>query len=431
MLDDLPLAAGARLFVHLSDLHIPDDAGTAEDRDSSIRDHLASDIKARCEGLGKAPTAILVTGDIAFSGKAHQYEFAARWFDHLQGEISAERVLTVPGNHDVDRSKNNLLRNLCRNNVRDKSKPPELLDDFVRTWWSDERDGIRLYEPYDGYNEFALRYGCELSARRRYWEFPFEADDTLLLTDGSRLRIRGIDSALLSNDQDHIEGSRMFIGRAPMQLRPDTGPDVAVSYVIMCHHPPSWLRDSTLMRQSFRNKPTVQLFGHDHRQDVVQIERGVQIFGGAAHPEYADGRWTPTYNLILIDAEIVDGSRYFRVWVEPRIWSTQFQTFTSDPDPLGNTTRKFAFPLRPLPMPTTERELDQTETTSTSSAEEVQADESKKYRGLKTERRLWILEQLGVNTTPELVSEDGYSELLAIARAMGNESQLIALLKNQ
>lgn len=50
---------------------------------------------------------ILVTGDVAFSGKTEQYDAAGKWLDALAEGIgcSIHQVQMVPGNHDVDRDK--------------------------------------------------------------------------------------------------------------------------------------------------------------------------------------------------------------------------------------------------------------------------------------------------------------------------------------
>src|SRR4051812_32024351 len=92
------------LFLHLSDIHFSKRSGTRIDLDQDVREQLEIDalkVREKLEGL----TGILVSGDIAFSGTAKEYETAKKWLTQLTGQLDcpAENVWTIPGNHDVDR----------------------------------------------------------------------------------------------------------------------------------------------------------------------------------------------------------------------------------------------------------------------------------------------------------------------------------------
>ena len=88
--------------LHLSDLHVHEktswDAGTVLDR-------LAGDVQRLREQTGGIDR-VVVTGDVASSGKASEYEAAWTW---LSGALAAAagvgvaQIRVVPGNHDVDR----------------------------------------------------------------------------------------------------------------------------------------------------------------------------------------------------------------------------------------------------------------------------------------------------------------------------------------
>ncbi|MBV5346694.1 metallophosphoesterase, partial [bacterium] len=95
-------------ILHLSDLHFR--ADTAWDREPVLR-HLAAAIGAEV-AQGLAPDLVAITGDLAHSGKAAEYALARRWLaEALWPTLSAkdapplprDRLLLVPGNHDVDR----------------------------------------------------------------------------------------------------------------------------------------------------------------------------------------------------------------------------------------------------------------------------------------------------------------------------------------
>ena len=93
-------------ILHLSDIHFK--AETTWDADPVLRD-LARFIKREGED-GMAPDLVAITGDIAHAGTAEEYALARAWIEKqlwpaLPDSLPRDRLLLVPGNHDVDRSK--------------------------------------------------------------------------------------------------------------------------------------------------------------------------------------------------------------------------------------------------------------------------------------------------------------------------------------
>ena len=67
---------------------------------------LLEDLRGLKERHDLSPDFILISGDIAYSGINEEYKLAESFFDallELTG-LSKERLLVVPGNHDIDRS---------------------------------------------------------------------------------------------------------------------------------------------------------------------------------------------------------------------------------------------------------------------------------------------------------------------------------------
>ena len=100
--------AGQKLtFIHLSDIHfVRDFSGqSAFDIDKFVRNELVLDARRVVLQLGQI-SGILVSGDIAFAGKAGDYETALTWLSELSDSVNCSPglVWSVPGNHDVDRS---------------------------------------------------------------------------------------------------------------------------------------------------------------------------------------------------------------------------------------------------------------------------------------------------------------------------------------
>lgn len=98
----------ARLL-HLSDLHFR--PGDPDDRDSAGRALVAT--VGAWAAAGQAPDVLIISGDLVEHGQAAAYPVAAAFLDRLRkaaGGLPPERVLCVPGNHDVDRARGRRLQ---------------------------------------------------------------------------------------------------------------------------------------------------------------------------------------------------------------------------------------------------------------------------------------------------------------------------------
>ena len=93
------------MFVHLSDIHFTKFSGDHYDLDGELREALEHDVVDLTKKLNRPTTGVLVTGDIAFSGKAEEYRMARDWLERLCGllDVPKANVWLTPGNHDVDR----------------------------------------------------------------------------------------------------------------------------------------------------------------------------------------------------------------------------------------------------------------------------------------------------------------------------------------
>lgn len=102
-------------FLHLSDIHLKDNSNENPilKRTKIIVDRIKNRI-AHCSDL-----VIIVSGDIAYSGKLEEYKIAKSFFDDLIKKIIKEsdawvRVLFVPGNHDCEFTPNAVRDALLR-----------------------------------------------------------------------------------------------------------------------------------------------------------------------------------------------------------------------------------------------------------------------------------------------------------------------------
>ncbi len=304
------------VLVHLSDIHFTGSSGTSvHDLDAEVRNELLRDAATVTMNLGGA-TGVLVTGDIAFSGQRAEYERAGSWLLDFCRAIGCptESVWVVPGNHDVDRKiADSKVTKTLHESIR--SKQGHTLDKELREILTDDQSAKALLAPIAEYNAFAARFQCSVTAAKPYWERD------LVLPCGTIIRLRGLSSALVSNQHD--AKNNIVLGQAQVNvLRAD-----GVEYLTLCHHPPDWLQDQDTVVSHLESKVRMQLFGHKHSQRVQEINKTLRVTAGAMHPERSDGGWEPVYNVIEISR--LDDQR-IGVRLFQRRWHKEDHHFLAD-----------------------------------------------------------------------------------------------------
>lgn len=322
------------VLVHLSDIHFTRSSGTVHDLDADVRNELRLDAAKVAKDVGPV-SALLVTGDIAFSGSKEEYDRATDWLSEFCRAIGCpeENVWVVPGNHDVDRklTTRKVTRTLHQGIRNDGSD----VDKELREIFSDAQSAAALLEPLTEYNTFAGRFGCSISAEKHYWERD------LKLACGTAVRLRGLTSALVSNADDKRGGIVVGTAQAGVSRAP------GVVHLTLCHHPPDWLRDLDAVEDHLKSRVHIQLFGHKHSQRLDEINGKVRLVAGAMHPERNDGGWLPTYNFLEISRR--DGDR-IGLRVYQRQWSQPDTNFVAWRDPNnGKDHREFFWSGFPAP----------------------------------------------------------------------------------
>lgn len=326
------------LLVHLSDIHFKDELnGTVYDLDEDLRNELDLDAHKVMGKLGNVH-GILITGDIAFSGQSPDYDKAVDWLVKLCDILGCppENVWTVPGNHDADRSaveKSPTLQ-MYHKDLRCK-EPKDVNEQIMRLCREDEDAKRALYRPLEGYNEFASRFNCEINAEEPYWE------DDLPLNDGSVLRLRGMNSVLVSDGLDDMGENKLLVGMHQYTLSRKPG----LVYLTLCHHPPQWLLDADAIESSLNARSHLQLFGHKHCQKVNQIDGNVRITAGAVHPNRRKPSWRPRYNYFVMSVEGKDENRHLNLLINPRVWDDKTKCFVGEYGEDEKDFKPFLLPL--------------------------------------------------------------------------------------
>jgi calcineurin-like phosphoesterase family protein len=308
-------------FIHLSDIHFRKEvSGTVFDVDQDIRIELRNDAKRQLAELGEFG-GILITGDIAYAGKAEDYEKALVWLQELCDAVgcSLEDVRIVPGNHDIDRDVIRRSSAIQDRHEKFRRIPPNEIDLELQRYMNDESAKQSIYEPLKEYNTFASIFSCQVSADEPYWE------DDVMLNDTSILRLRGLNSTLVSNSFDDDAGNKLILGTRSAAAPNEEG----VEYLTLCHHPPQWLRDQDEVEAYLDARVKIQLFGHKHRFRVDEGRRRVKVSAGAMHPDRREPKWQPRYNILSIGISRIE-KRMLHVSISPRIWNDVEKIFTAE-----------------------------------------------------------------------------------------------------
>lgn len=299
-------------FIHLSDIHFSNKAAKfGFDPDRELRNRVIEDIITMKDRIGPA-TAVLVTGDVAYAGQRAEYEDAAQWLDCVCDAAGCDReeVLICPGNHDIDQGaiKGNFLIQDGHDAVR-RADTPHDRDRALELRLCQKDARSLFYAPLAAYNDFAARYESSFFAD----EESFVRERDFPLNDGSTLRIRGLNSALLSGLADR-EGT-MYLGPRAVTFPRQAG----VEYLTMSHHPPNWLLDKRETEIALDGEALIQLYGHEHESRVVPGRDWVKLFAGAINPHRAEPNWRPGYNIIELRIDAGE-HRLLHVDVHAREW---------------------------------------------------------------------------------------------------------------
>ncbi|MCB0336065.1 MAG: metallophosphoesterase [Bdellovibrionales bacterium] len=385
-------------FLHLSDVHFRKKSGNSYDVDTDLRNELEIDCKAFSEKHG-APDAILVTGDVAFSGSRDEYQIAAEWLRKLCELVSCSEtaVWCVPGNHDVNQAitkASDMLSEAQEKIRRIATESPSGLNDHLNSLMSDPMQRNYLFAPIEEYNKFAAVFKCDVTPTSPVWHSLFT------LADGTKIRLNGLTSTFVSN---HFDQERQFVvvgeHQAPMR-------DHEVVEIVLCHHPHDWIRGDDF-KAKLDARARLQLFGHKHMQAIKKLENTVHVVAGAVHPERSEQSWEPRFNWIELETAN-DGARELMIRVFPRKWNSTDAKFDADFNLCnGSDNKQITFPLQPLAQPAGGYEAQQAVLPVESMAKDVsptnnENDEENariltyRYLNLSHVRRLQVAIELGL-----------------------------------
>jgi predicted MPP superfamily phosphohydrolase len=309
-------------WIHLSDVHFGHHDATHRWDQTLVLSALKKDIREAMDRGAPRAQAVLLTGDVAFSGRREQYDSASDWLLGLALDLGLDEsdIFMVPGNHDVDRS------------VDARSTFPRLLIKELRDSQELTLDSV-LEKPEDwksltsrmaAFESFAARFPAIQTPSLHFWSH------SIPLSTEISIRLVGLNTALLSaDDQDR---GKLSLGRGFLAQTLADFSDTEI-VVVLTHHPlqDGWLNDQNGVEAAFRSKAHIHLSGHIHQTNSETVHFGsgdslVSISAGALHGD-RQPQGVPAghgYNVASI-VEMEDRSLWLRVW--PRIWADGCASF--------------------------------------------------------------------------------------------------------
>ena len=312
-------------YVHVSDIHFGQERGSDVYVHDDVKQCLIADVAEVKTAAGiERMDGVIVTGDIAFSGKKSDYDLAAQWLDRLTEVLGCEKtdVIVVPGNHDIDRDRISAGAGLML---------PQIVqggNDALERFLADAGDREVLYAKFHDYRDFAEGYGCPLVSNG-----GVAVDRRVEIAPGRFLRWVGLNSALLCTGQDGDEG-RLLIGGRQQVLPRTEGEEL----VVLCHHPVESLLDKELTSRYIRSRARVHIFGHMH-EPSVDVEAPVEdadlltMSAGAVVPPNAEVGYQYTYNLLTFEWDAKTNG--LKIEIAPRSWNKDATIFDADKRQFG------------------------------------------------------------------------------------------------
>lgn len=329
-------------FLHISDLHFTTDAADSQfDQDSKLRTALVADLGKEDR---KTFDGILVTGDIAYHGRAEEFTRAKAWIEDLRKVTGSppEALFVVPGNHDVNQAKVKRDSSLweLHQSLRKAMSHEERCHSLDRKLQDDSLDFLTAMTEY---RAFASEYGCPTNPDSVAWMQAL--DGKRLLEDGTPVRLHGLNSALISDSED--TKANLLLGSCQFHHF-DSDPNYV--NIALSHHPHTWLIDGSQANDYFRSQAHIVLSGHDHAARCYMEGSSLRIFAGAVHPARREPLWEPCYHVLRLAIETT-GKRQLIASLETRVWRDRDKCFGPSTDAAGSRVSEFRIQLPPRTMP--------------------------------------------------------------------------------
>lgn len=227
-------------IIHLTDLHIEEKTDIGN-KINSLKNAIAN------EFYDISKKYLIVTGDIANTGKKSEYEYAKKLISVIINELDIVKIVIVPGNHDCNFEYDNQIRKNCvlnpdYNTIGDDGSVIEQAIHIQRDFW-------------EFYSEFNDLPNSKLA---------YQINDTV---DGKKICFNCFNTSWMSSIEEK-PGNLFF----PVKILDTIENENNISISVL-HHPLSWFSPNS--RSEFQDYLdsifVVKLMGHEHENKSISI----------------------------------------------------------------------------------------------------------------------------------------------------------------
>lgn len=217
-------------WLHISDFHLRDSQAWAQD---IVLSAMCKDIERRRADAGPIDF-VLATGDLAFAGKAHEYDRAAVFFDEVArvAGVARERIFCIAGNHDVDRDR----QRTCFTGARHILQSQNDIDSFLGS----PEELETLLQRQQHYRRFQETYFTGQERRSTADGLGYVS---AIGVEDLRIAVVGINTAWLSEGGTSDHGKLLAGERQVIDALRIAGEADAHLVIAMGHHPFHLLND--------------------------------------------------------------------------------------------------------------------------------------------------------------------------------------------
>lgn len=267
-------------IVHVSDLH------AREGKESEFQKRTKA-FFSDVEKLSLALDLVVVTGDIAFSGRSNEYDLAySSFFEPIQKRLhlSSDRVIVCPGNHDINRTQ---IDQLVEKGLQSSITDTITAEDFL-----DHPECLKRQNSYISF--ISKLYGKTFDRCRFSSEYTIK---------GLTLGFAAFDSSWRCSD-DKSEG-RLFLTMRQINELYEKVQNANLKIAIM-HHPLNWFHpsESKDVLSDLRRQFDVVLTGHLHNAESYSMVTPASEYIQFTVPSLFDGSISEIpdgYNIYSID----------------------------------------------------------------------------------------------------------------------------------
>ena len=259
------------VFLHLCDMHINSNINGSDLILNALKGNFDFD-----------ESVVIISGDVAFSGKESQYTIAKKFIDDISSGLkiiskskNLPNILVVPGNHDKDF---------------------DLLDESQLSF---------------KYSEEYIDY--EITSMKEFFKFSknYDCFNNNKLLDIKRIdigdvafRFNLLNTAIYSNldGNNNDKGLHYLPNYIFDKLSHEHNEKINIT---ICHHSPEWFEDKSknLLLNNFNNINEMVFIGHDHfTQNVQGNVNGNEIIS-CKGPAFSDSSVDNGFNSVLLDTE--------------------------------------------------------------------------------------------------------------------------------